>query len=775
APLVSDKKGVHITPDHRFVKHKLCLRVIKCERYMVNLKVENNGAETVHFTGFLPLYKLEYFTLMDELKVTKTKPLCLKSGDSYEVQINFCCRMAGFYPATLAFEFKLDLQTSSAFYSVCFIEAQWTSVEDLPKIVDGVRPEGYHRSLNTLLNSLKQEYTSGKSVYFSDVLLRKALLKRRLSWKSYNEKFQLLLFLEEHQMNEELKRYNIPNSERQEATMTRDGVNDKLLVLKVPGLSENRPCVQQGDSLLVCPRDETHEKYRGYVHSVQLNTVKLGFSQELLDRFVDNMTFHVEFTVKRWTLRLQHRATELAVQHNLEEVLFPAVPDFYSQRAKLHKLRLFDSQLKNNPEQYRAVQHIVAGSSRPAPYVVFGPPGTGKTVTLVEAIKQIEKKQSTSHILACAPCNSAADLLWQEIVKNVHKNKFLYTHIMAPSQAYSNLKGKDIVYPAVEELMEYRIMVTTLYTAGRLVSADLPKGHFTHVFVDEAGHAIETECLIPLAGLLHAESGQVVLAGDPKQLGPIVRSHFALKYGMGLSLLERLMNDFPLYQKNEGMFNNHFVTKLLRNYRSHPAILKIPKELLYDGELQALFVLHIFQGFPVIFQEVSGVEECEANSPSFFNTDEVNMLVNYVTKLLQTHREQGLPAISPSDIGIITPYRKQVEKIHKALEKNGKDLKFKDMNSLKVGTVEQFQGQERRVILVSTVRSNPDDTHFTCSFVKNVKKFNVAVTRAKALLIVVGNSSVLKKDPWKRFIEYCKNEGGYKEVYKKKKKRSYTS
>uniref|UniRef100_A0A3Q4B1I1 RNA helicase n=1 Tax=Mola mola TaxID=94237 RepID=A0A3Q4B1I1_MOLML len=637
---------------------------------MVNLKVENNGAETVHFTGFLPLYKLEYFTLMDELKVTKTKPL----------------------------------------------------------------------------------------VYFSDVLLRKALLKRRLSWKSYNEKFQLLLFLEEHQMNEELKRYNIPNSERQEATMTRDGVNDKLLVLKVPGLSENRPCVQQGDSLLVCPRDETHEKYRGYVHSVQLNTVKLGFSQELLDRFVDNMTFHVEFTVKRWTLRLQHRATELAVQHNLEEVLFPAVPDFYSQRAKL-----FDSQLKNNPEQYRAVQHIVAGSSRPAPYVVFGPPGTGKTVTLVEAIKQIEKKQSTSHILACAPCNSAADLLWQEIVKNVHKNKVyrMYASYLNGNCIPEEIKvSADIISMFILELMEYRIMVTTLYTAGRLVSADLPKGHFTHVFVDEAGHAIETECLIPLAGLLHAESGQVVLAGDPKQLGPIVRSHFALKYG--LSLLERLMNDFPLYQKNEGMFNNHFVTKLLRNYRSHPAILKIPKELLYDGELQALFVLHIFQGFPVIFQEVSGVEECEANSPSFFNTDEVNMLVNYVTKLLQTHREQGLPAISPSDIGIITPYRKQVEKIHKALEKNGKDLKFKDMNSLKVGTVEQFQGQERRVILVSTVRSNPDDTHFTCSFVKNVKKFNVAVTRAKALLIVVGNSSVLKKDPWKRFIEYCKNEGGYK-------------
>ena len=77
------------------------------------------------------------------------------TGDSYEVQVLFCSSMAGFYPATLAFEFKLDLQTSAAFYTVCFIEAQLTSVGVFPKIMDGVRPEGYHRSLNTLLNIQK--------------------------------------------------------------------------------------------------------------------------------------------------------------------------------------------------------------------------------------------------------------------------------------------------------------------------------------------------------------------------------------------------------------------------------------------------------------------------------------------------------------------------------------------------------------------------------------------------------------------------------------------
>lgn len=288
---------------------------------------------------------------------------------------------------------------------------------------------------------------------------------------------------------------------------------------------------------------------------------------------------------------------------------------------------------------------------------------------------------------------------------------------------------------------------------------------------------METECLVPLAGLLQAESGQVVLAGDPKQLGPILRSPFALNYGMGVSLLERMMKDFSLYQKHEGVFNNHYVTKLLHNYRSHPAILKIPNELFYDEELlvSADEILrnsycrweHLpKKDFPLIFHGVTGVDEREASSPSFFNVAEVEVLMEYVKKLLQTHGKKGLATISPRDIGIIAPYRKQVQKIRKALEKVGKDFKFKDMNALKVGSVEEFQGQERRVIMVSTVRSSPNyaevDKQFNLGFVKNEKRFNVAVTRAQALLIVVGNPRVLNKDPtWARFIQYCQDEGGY--------------
>ncbi|XP_041801095.1 putative helicase mov-10-B.1 [Chelmon rostratus] len=809
----ADEHGICIScisPNHQFEKRKLCLNVDEREQCVVNLKVENTGTQPVYFISYIPPKLPKYFTLTNEFKVSKTNPLCLQPGEGYEIHVNFSRSVVGFCRVKLNFEFKRDLQTSTAFYIVHFIEIHCLSalgrelapiapfkprllLSRTPEvdytIMDGRPPQrlpdmqlqsvvplktypmpGY---MDQLLKDLKQS-TSGK---------RKAVLESALSWKKYAEKFHLLLYLEEQQMDVDIKRYNIPNNETKEAILDRDLVNRELLILKVPGVSENRPSVLRGDAVLVRPIGKNLVKYRGYVHSVQLDTLKLSFHSKLLDCIEDAMRFSVEFTVSRLTLRLAHRAADLADRCGLGGVLFPAVPTFTPQQTKLPELVLFDSKLKENPEQYKAVQHIVAGSSKPAPYLVFGPPGTGKTLTLVEAIKQLNKNLSSCHILACAPCNSAADLLCQKIVASVDKRLVfrMYANscdancVPGELKACSNLKGQCFVFPTKEKLMEYRIVVTTLFTAGRLVTGGIPEGHFTHIFVDEAGQATETECLIPLAGLLRAESGQVVLAGDPKQLGPIVRSPFALEYGMGVSLLERMMNHYANNLKNED--NSRFVIQLLHNYRSHPDILEFPSEKFYERKLKAcanevernsLCGLEFLptKGFPVIFHGVSGVNEREASSPSVFNRAEVLVLIDYIKKLLQTSNERGRATILPSDIGIIAPYRKQVQKIHQALDKVGKDLKIKDLSGLKVGSVEEFQGQERRVILVSTVRSHHAqggfDEKFNLGFVKNDKRFNVAVTRAKALLIVVGNPSALAKDDtWSEFIKYCKDNGGF--------------
>uniref|UniRef100_A0A0E9XQ88 DNA2/NAM7 helicase-like C-terminal domain-containing protein n=1 Tax=Anguilla anguilla TaxID=7936 RepID=A0A0E9XQ88_ANGAN len=128
---------------------------------------------------------------------------------------------------------------------------------------------------------------------------------------------------------------------------------------------------------------------------------------------------------------------------------------------------------------------------------------------------------------------------------------------------------------------------------------------------------------------------------------------------------------------------------------------------------------------------------------------------------------KGIARLSPRDIGIIAPYRKQVQKIQKAIKSVDKELSvLNDINELKVGSVEEFQGQERKVILVSAVRSTANyvklDHQFSIGFLRNEKRFNVAVTRAKALLIVVGNPLILTKDPtWGRFISYCSEMTGY--------------
>ncbi|MCJ8734857.1 hypothetical protein PDJAM_G00240160 [Pangasius djambal] len=815
AEFVADKNGVRVSSEMEIVDGRLCLCVDSTEVYEWKLFVENTGQYAVNFTYYSPLHWIHCFVFEDSRKVTRNNPLSLRPGEKYEVIMKFHSKNVGIYQATVAFEFTLSKETSPRpFHIVRYIEAEFSTqlarelapiepytpfrlsrdqTDDF-KVDEGERPDNLAIQrlqievplllykcpdyINDLIDFLKAPRFPK-----AFLLQKKSLLESPLDFYNYTERFQVLLYLEERQMEVDIKRYD-----KHDVTMKKDSHNKKLLVLEVPGVSENRPSVLRGDHLLLTKSDDLNSqhitKYEGCVHRVELDRLRLGFSQRFLASFIDNMKFHLEFTINRLPLRLQHRAVHLAVQHKLKEVLFPTESNIPVSKPQL-SLSLFDRKLEENLEQYTAVCNIVAGVSKPAPYLVFGPPGTGKTVTMVEAIKQVEKCLPNVHILACAPSNSAADQLCEKLLLHVdtHKVYRMYASSRNPDQVplslleASNLKGDMFEFPSKEELMTYKIVVTTVVTAGRLVTGGLPAGHFTHIFVDEAGHAVECETIIAIAGLLRAETGQLVLAGDPKQLGPILRSPYAIRYGLGLSLLERLMTENPLYKKTDTGFNSNYVTKLLRNYRSHRAILKTPNEMFYDGELQPCadeFSTSFYcnwehlpkTGFPLIFHGVPGKDERESNSPSFFNTSEITVVVDYLKKLLLTQGKKGIAKISPKDIGIITPYRKQVEKLRKAITKCDKELKdFKGIEHLKVGSVEEFQGQERRVIIVSTVRSSGEylelDSFFNIGFLKNEKRFNVAVTRARSLLIVVGNPVILSTDTtWCKFIDYCTEEGG---------------
>jgi helicase MOV-10 len=196
--------------------------------------------------------------------------------------------------------------------------------------------------------------------------------------------------------------------------------------------------------------------------------------------------------------------------------------------------------------------------------------------------------------------------------------------------------------------------------------------------------------------------------------------------------------------------------------------LKIPNELFYDDDLVSSagdisnsmlnWALLPNSKFPIIFDGIEGQETREGNSPSWFNPSEAEKVFKYVQDLVLN--KNNVSPVTSKDIGIITPYQRQALKIRKLLENNHNEKnKFKE---IQVGSCEQFQGQERRIIILSTVRSSTDfldsDKFFNLGFVSNPKRFNVAVTRAKALLIVVGNPHILKLDPcWRRLLEWCKD------------------
>ncbi|XP_064228773.1 helicase MOV-10 isoform X4 [Aotus nancymaae] len=760
---------VEVHGPHEARDGQLLIRLDLNRKEVLTLRLRNGGTQSVTLTHLFPLCRTPQFAFYNE---DQELPCPLGPGECYELHVHCKTGFVGYFPATVLWELlgpgESGSEGAGTFYIARFLAAvahsplaaqlkpvtpfKRTRITGNPvvtnRIEEGERPDrgkGYDLELSMALGTyyppprlrqLLPMLLQGRSIFTApkEIAEIKAQLETALKWRNYEVKLRLLLHLEELQMEHDIRHYDLES-----VPMTWDPVdqNPRLLTLEVPGVTESRPSVLRGDHLFAILSSETHQEdpitYKGFVHKVELDRVKLSFS-----------------------------------------------------------MRLYDRSLESNPEQLQAMRHIVMGTTRPAPYIIFGPPGTGKTVTLVEAIKQVVKHLPKAHILACAPSNSGADLLCQRL--RVHLPSSIY-RLLAPSRDIRmvpedikpccnwDAKKGEYVFPAKKKLQEYRVLITTLITAGRLVSAQFPIDHFTHIFIDEAGHCMEPESLVAIAGLMEVKEtgdpgGQLVLAGDPRQLGPVLRSPLTQKHGLGYSLLERLLTYNSLYKKGPDGYDPQFITKLLRNYRSHPTILDIPNQLYYEGELQACADVvdrERFcrwaglpqQGFPIIFHGVMGKDEREGNSPSFFNPEEAATVTSYLKLLLAPSSKKGKARLSPRSVGVISPYRKQVEKIRYCITKLDRELRgLDDIKDLKVGSVEEFQGQERSVILISTVRSSQNfvqlDLDFNLGFLKNPKRFNVAVTRAKALLIVVGNPLLLGHDPdWKVFLEFCKENGGY--------------
>jgi len=484
---------------------------------------------------------------------------------------------------------------------------------------------------------------------------------------------------------------------------------------------------------------------QGFIHKVEADEIFLQFDHQFHMNHRDRNKYHVSFTYNRVSMRRLYKAIDDA-KHLGPGVLFP-------RRSPYRVLKRWPFKPLNphiNTEQAGAVEMILACRGVP-PYVIFGPPGTGKTMTIVEAILQLYTGKKRSNILICAASNTAADHVLEKLLEASYpiRPSDIF-RLNAQSRQYEDVNTDFIKFcffqdqvfkcPPLKALVQYRIVISTYSSSYLLQAEGICQGHFTHIFLDEAGQASEPEVMVPLSGLCGRDT-VVVLAGDPKQLGPVVYCKQAENDGLGRSYLERLLTDFEQYQTG----NPNYVTKLVKNYRCHPAILDLPSELFYEGELipckegesSAYDCIGLpNKSFPVLFVGIQGCDEREGTNPSWFNRIEVSKVVSIIRNLTRGGD------VHESDIGVITPYRQQVTKIKKALEAF-------EMPDLKVGSVEQFQGQEREVIIISTVRStvkhNEFDKFFNLGFLSNHKRFNVGITRAKSLLIIIGNPYIITK------------------------------
>ena len=436
-----------------------------------------------------------------------------------------------------------------------------------------------------ILNNDLQESESADQAEKAELDKCLELLEAPLTQEKYSQRWQLLLHCEEKQLQTDIRHYDMSG-----ATLSK---LNNLFSLTVPGLEENRPSVMKGDKILVKLPSDSRD-YEGFVHEIQEQRVMISFGPQFQSNFVRNMRFDVRFTLSRFPLRNMHRAVCLA--GSSVGRLFPDQAQL-SPHFTLPEVRCFNRNIEGNPQQLSAVKHILASSSGSCPYLVFGPPGTGKTVTLVEAIKQLVRVDAgrNVHILASAPSNTAADLITERLLQHVNKREILRVHatsrvvsnISSRVLEVSNVMGERIFYPKLEELLKYKVIVTTLVTAGRLVTAKIPSDHFSHVVLDETGQATEPEAAVALSGLL-GSAANLVMAGDPKQLGPVIRSVIAGKHGLNISLLERLMETVKMYGRDvTGHYDSRCITKLLKNFRSHPNLLTVPKQLFYNNELDA--------------------------------------------------------------------------------------------------------------------------------------------------------------------------------------------
>jgi ATP-dependent RNA/DNA helicase IGHMBP2 len=458
-----------------------------------------------------------------------------------------------------------------------------------------------------------------------------------------------------------------------------------------------------------------------------------------------------------------------------------------------------------NESQLAAVRHVQAAQDVA---IIHGPPGTGKTTTLVQAILETIRRER--RVLVCAPSNTAVDLLTEKLAERgvnvirmgnpsrvsdlllehtldaqvmAHKRYGELRSMRQTAEQYREEASKHVrnfgweerehrrhlkeeakaLHQEADGLERYitedlldQVQVITCTLVG---ASNRNIRHLTYetVFIDEAAQALEPGCWIPIA-----KAQRVVLAGDHQQLPPTVKSDRA--GALRETLFEKAINRQPEASR-----------MLVVQYRMHEQIMQFSSEQFYDSRLVAAptvahagldaYDLQFAPDLPVEFLDTAGFGMQEITIPesrSTANPEEADLLLKRLAQLLEPY-DAAEHENDPLSIGVIAPYRAQINYLKDAVEENDELSGLLLHRQLSVGTVDSFQGQERDIIAISLTRSNSQGE---IGFLSDVRRMNVAMTRARKKLLLIGDSSTLGAHPfYKAFLDYVERVGGYRTAW----------
>ena len=506
-------------------------------------------------------------------------------------------------------------------------------------------------------------------------------------------------------------------------------------------------------------------------------------------------------------------AEQLGVQLSFDEtsykMMFDALDRVMRSKGRLGYLRdLFYSQQKAetftfapmhfpylNKTQEEAVNRVLWAKDVA---IVHGPPGTGKTTTLVEAIYEALRREN--QVLVCAQSNMAVDWISEKLVDrgipvlrignptrvNDKMLSFTYERRFEAHPDYellwairkairdlrssSSRRGRGEAYHQKMERLkdraneleirinaqlfgEARVIACTLVgSANRLLDGQ----KFGTLFIDEAAQALEAACWIPIR-----RCSRVILAGDHCQLPPTVKSIAALKAGLGKTLMERIVENKP-----------EVVTLLRMQYRMNEEIMRFSSDWFYAGQVESApevkYRSILDLDLPMTWIDTSlfrvnvGKEVREDENPLFreqFVGESFGRINKAEAELTLLALEQYFEKIGKTrvlnerlDVGVISPYRAQVQYLRSLIKKKEYFKPFRHL--ITVNTVDGFQGQERDIILISLVRSNDEGQ---IGFLRDLRRMNVAITRARMKLIILGDAPTMTRHPfYRKLYEYVK-------------------